>query len=48
MTSKLSYIIEDSRHDLENINVHETFIDADALNKMVSGIESFQKKYILK
>lgn len=46
MASKLNYITEDSRHDLENLNVSETFIDADALNKIILGVESFKGKYI--
>lgn len=38
MASKLNYIIEDSRHELKNINVSEAFIDISELNKIISEI----------
>lgn len=41
LASKLNYIIEDSRHDLKDINVSETFIDISELNKMLSKINIF-------
>lgn len=41
MASKLNYITKDSRHELENINVSETFIDISELNKMISEIDTF-------
>lgn len=41
LASKLNYIIEDSRHEFEDINVSETFIDISELNKIISEIDIF-------
>ena len=38
MASKLNYLTEDSRHDLECINVSETMIEFDELNKIITEI----------
>lgn len=41
LASKLNYIMEDSRHELEGINVRETFIDISELYKIISVIDIF-------
>lgn len=41
MASRLNYILEDSIHDLESIQISETFIDIRELNKIVSELDSF-------
>lgn len=38
MAAELDYIIKDSRHELKNINVSETFITINELNKIISEI----------
>lgn len=41
MASKLNYITKDSRHELKNINVSETFIDISELDKIISEVDIF-------
>lgn len=41
LACKLNYKIEESRHELQDINVSETFIDIRELNKIISEIDVF-------
>lgn len=41
MAAKLNYIIKDSRYELNNINVSETFITTDDLNEIISELDIY-------
>ena len=41
LASKLNYIIEESRHELENIDISEVFIDIEYLNKIISKLKIY-------
>ena len=40
MAAKLNYIIEESTHDLSNIDISETFITHDELNKIILELDN--------
>ena len=44
LASQLQYIIEESCHELNNINICETFIDTYEINKMISNLDMFSFK----
>lgn len=40
MAAKLNYILEESTHDLNNLEISETFITYDELNKIIHGLNT--------
>ena len=40
MAAKLNYIIEESTHDLGNMDISETFITHDELNKIILELDN--------
>lgn len=41
MATKLNYIVEESRHELSNIDISETFIEIEDLNQIISQLEIY-------
>ena len=39
MATKLNYIVEESRHELSNVDISETFIEIEDLNQIISQLE---------
>ena len=39
MATKLNYIVEESRHELSNVDIIETFIEIEDLNQIISQLE---------
>ena len=39
MATKLNYIVEESRHELSNVDISETFIENEDLNQIISKLE---------
>ena len=39
MATKLNYIVEESRHELSNVDISETFIEIEYLNQIISQLE---------
>ena len=41
MATKLNYIVEESRHELSNVDISETFIEIEDLNQIISQLEIY-------
>lgn len=41
MAAKLNYIVEESRHELSNVDISETFIEIEDLNRIMSQLEIY-------
>ena len=41
MATKLNYIVEESRHELSNVDISETFIEIEDLNQIISQLETY-------
>ena len=39
MATKLNYIVEESRHELSNVDISETFIEIEDLNQIISQLD---------
>ena len=41
MATKLNYIVEESRHELSNVDISEIFIEIEDLNQIISQLEIY-------
>lgn len=41
MATELNYIVEESRHELSNVDISETFIEIEDLNQIISQLEIY-------